>query len=380
MNKYLVILLAAAVFISCNKPDKKVVEPSFTISMDTVNVDSKGEILFLNYFLGVSTIDPSQKFLYNMNMMKTVLEKINLETLSLDTLIQLEREGPNGIGSPYTIIALDNGGFLFSNNYTLRYMDTSWQVTKKITLSKEEYITDLLPTGKSLSVQSNGISDDGRYLAGLYETSEMSEVPKGIVWFDLERETGKLIETQALDFIRENNLTLELDGQQRGGFSTAVFFEPSKDKILFSPTSKNMLMIYDLAADSLITKNYDSKLTSNEQKPGEAKTITDLNEFNKLREELIKDVTFGPWELDNKTGYRWRFSKELDRIIGEDSLIFKTVITVIDENFEPLGEAQLPAEIEFPNNFRIRDGLIYLFYNIDDELAFIRIKPNFTDE
>ncbi|SFT76705.1 protein of unknown function [Algoriphagus locisalis] len=380
MNKYLALLLSATIFASCDKAPEKVEEPSFSVSLDTVRVDAKGEILFLNYFLGVSALDPSQKFLYNMNMMKTVLEKINLETLKLDTLIQLEREGPNGVGGPSTIIALENGGFVFSSNYTLTYMDSGFKVSNKLTLAREKIITDLLTTGKSISAQSNGISSDGRYLAGIYETSEMSDKPEGIVWFDLEQETGKLIPTQALDFIRENNLTLELDGEIRGGFSTAVFFEPSKDKILFSPTSKNMLMIYDLATDSLITKKYQSKLTSNEQKPGESKTITDLNEFSKLREELIKDVTFGSWELDSKTGYRWRFSQELDRTIGEDSLIFKTVVTAIDENFELLGEAQLPQDFVFPYSFRIRDGMPYVFLNIDDELAFIRLKPTFTNE
>lgn len=380
MSRHLFFLLAASAITSCSQPSEIPEVPEFSISIDTVRVDSKGEILFLNYFLGVSTLDPAQKFLYNMNMMNSVMEKINMETLSLDTLIQMEREGPNGIGSPSTIIALENGGFVFSSNYTLRYMDPSFQVTKKLTLAREEFITDLLPAGKSISIQSNGISNDGKYLAGLYETSEMSDQPEGFVWLDLEKETGKLIETQALDFIRENNLTLELDGQIRGGFSNVVFFEPNKDKILFSPNSRNILMIYDLTTDSLITKKYESKLTSNEQKPGEAKTITDLNEFSKLREENMKKVDFGPWELDQSTGYRWRFSKELDRQIGEDSLIFKTVVTAIDENFEMLGEVQLPQDFVFPNSFRVRDGMPYVFLNIDDELAFIRIKPNFTDE
>jgi hypothetical protein len=380
MTKYLLFLLAAAATTACSQPSETPEASEFTISMDTVRIDAKGEILFLNYFLGVSTLDPAQKFLYNMNMMKSVLEKINMETLKLDTLIQLEREGPNGVGGPSTIIALENGGFVFSSNYTLTYMDSGFQVSKKLTLAREKFITDLLPTGKSISAQSNGISNDGRYLAGIYETSEMSDKPGGIVWFDLENETGKLIPTQALDFIRENDLNLELDGQKRGGFSTAVFFEPSKDKILFSPTSKNILMIYDLATDSLITKKYESKLTSNEQKAEEARTITNLEEFDKLRTENMKKVTFGQWELDQSTGYRWRFSQELDRQIGEDSLIFKTVVTAIDQNFELLGEAQLPQDFVFPYSFRVRDGMPYVFLNIEDELAFVRIKPNFNEE
>ncbi len=378
MNKYIFLLLT--VLSSCNRPSEEVEAPTFSISIDTVKVDSRGEILFLNYFLDISAVDPSQKFLYNMNMMESILEKINLETLSLDTLIQLDREGPNGIGSPFKIIALENGGFVFSNNYTLRHMDANWQVTKQTTLAREPYIMDLLPEGKSISVQSNGISMDGKFLAGIYETSKMSDKPDGIIWIDLEKETGKIIPTTALDFIRDNNLTLELDGKKRGGFSTAVFFEPSEDKILFSTTSKNMLMVYDIPTDSLITKTYESKLTSNEQKPGEAKTITDIDEFNKLRQENLKKVTFGPWNLDHKTGYRWRFSKELDHTVGEDSLVFKTVITAIDKNFEQIGEAQLPSDFIFPNNFRIHDGMIYTFLNMDDELAFVRLKPSIRHE
>ncbi len=376
MNKYLALLLVAAVLTSCSKTSDTIEQHSFSVSLDTVLVDSKDEILFLQYFLSVSTLDPSQKFLYNMNMMKSILEKINLETLSLDTLIQLEREGPNGIGSPSTIIALDNGGFVFSNNYTLRYMNADWQRTKQVTLAREQFIIDLLPTGKSISIQSNGISSDGRFLAGLYDGSGIGEKPDGIVWFDIENETGKLIPTQALDFITENNLILELDGQIRGGFSTSVFFEPTQDKIILSPSSRNMIMIYDLATDSLVSKKYESKLTSNEQKAGAMRTISDLNEFDELREENMKLVTFGPWEVDRKTGYRWRFSKELDRVVGEDSLVFKTVLTAIDENFEQLGEAQLPAEFEFPYTFRIHDGMIYVFLNIEDELAFVRVKPS----
>jgi len=263
-NKYLTLLLLATGLNSCSKPFENTEQRSFSVSLDTVRVDSGDEILFLQYFLNVSTLDPSQKFLYNMNVMEQILEKINLETLSLDSLIQLEKEGPNGIGFPSEVIALDDGGFLFSNNYTLSYLDANLQKTKQITLAREEFITEILPPSKTINIQSQGISTDGRFLAGLYDDSGIGQKPDGIVWIDLEKESGKIISTNELDFITENNLVLEIDGQVRGGYSGAVFFESSEDKIIFSPSSKNMLMIYDLAQDSLITKKYESKLTSNE--------------------------------------------------------------------------------------------------------------------
>lgn len=383
MNKSLLLpLLALAILASCGQSSEKTeAQPGFSISMDTVQVDSKGEILFLNYFLGISSLDKDQKFLYNMNAREYVLEKINLEKLSLDSLMKLEKEGPNGIGSFLnTLIALDNGGFVFSSGYTVNYLDANGNKTRQITLEREPFIKDLLPSGKSINIQSFGISKDGRFMAAFYDNSGIGQKPDGIIWMDINNNTGKIIPTDAFDFITDNNITLELDGNLAGGVSGLAFVEPHEDKIIFSPSSRNRLMIYDLNRDTLITKKYESKLTSDETKPGEAKTVTSIEEFDELREEYLKEVTFGRWQLDQKTGNRWRFSKELDRTVGEDSLIFKTVLTGIDENFEMLGEAKLPEEFAYPNNFWIREGMIYTFLNIDDELAFIRIKPTFDNE
>lgn len=378
MTKYLPLLFAATVIFSCSQSSETSEEPNFSIAMDTVQVDSKGEILFLNYFLNISTLDSSQKHLYNFNAMNYTLEKVNMETLSLDSMIQLEREGPNGIGSFLnTIISLEDGGFLFSNSYTLTYLDAEGNRTRQITLGREPFIQDLLPAGKSINPQSNGISEDGKFMAGLYGNDGLENDPDGVVWFDLFTNSGKIFPTDAFDFITENNLSLEIDGKLQGGFSEALFFEPQEDKIIISSTSRNSLMIFDLALDSLRIINYNSQFTNNSSKPLEAVTVSDIEEFDKLREEKLRDVTFGPWELDQKTGYRWRFSKEMDRIVGEDSVIFKTVMTAIDQDFDLIGEVLLPENFVFPFSFRIREGAPYVFLNQNDELAFIRLKPNF---
>lgn len=206
------------------------------------------------------------------------------------------------------------------------------------------------------------------------------QIPEGIIHIDLENETGKIIPTNAFEFITESNILLERDGKPAGANSGLIFFEPSEEKLILSSDSKNNIMIYDLLKDTLLIKPFKSKYTSDAQKSVETVTVEDVNEFLRLRDEKEKDVTFGPWKLDQKTGNRWRFSRELDRIIGEDSLIFKTVVTAIDENFELLGEAQLPEGFVFPYSFHIREGMPYVFLNIDDELAFIRINPDFDDE
>ena len=366
-----------ACLYSCSQPaqtDEQ--KPELKITLDTVRVDSKDEILFLNYYLNISSLDPSGKFLYNMNVQKNILEKINLETLELDSLIQLEREGPNGIGGfPSTFMVLEDGSFLFFNGYSLKKLDANGEKTLDIQLAKEDYIQNLIPEGFEFSFQSNGFSSDGNYFAALYGDPNYGSKPEGILWVDFQNQKGKLIPTDNLDFISENNVILRIDGQNKGANSSVVFFEPFEDKILFSSSARNTFMIYDFATDSITTKTYDSKLTRNAPIPEETKVVEDMEEFQRLRMEKIRQVNFAKWYLDKESGNRWRFSKELDKIVGNDSSVFKTVVTGIDKDFNMIGEYQFPSDFVFPFQTRVRKGMIYTFLNENDELAFIRIKP-----
>jgi len=40
-----------------------------------------------------------------------------------------------------------------------------------------------------------------------------------------------------------------------------------------------------------------------------------------------------------------------------------------------VNEELLPSDFTLPRKYFAREGMIYTFLNIDDELAFVRIKP-----
>jgi hypothetical protein len=58
-----------------------------------------------------------------------------------------------------------------------------------------------------------------------------------------------------------------------------------------------------------------------------------------------------------------------------DTILFKTVLTAFDPDFNQLHEELLPSDFTLPRKYFAREGMIYTFLNIDDELAFVRIKP-----
>jgi hypothetical protein len=64
----------------------------------------------------------------------------------------------------------------------------------------------------------------------------------------------------------------------------------------------------------------------------------------------------------------------MDRMKG-DTIVFKTVLTAFDSDFNQLHEELLPSDFTLPSTYFARKGMIYTFLNIDDELAFVRLKP-----
>lgn len=384
MNKnYLFFPTLFIVLISsCQEPKpQQEQKKEVSYSIDTVRVDSKDEILFLNYFLNISSLDGTGDFLYNFNVPNTKLEKINLNTLELDSIISLDKEGPDGIGIfPSRFKVLKDGSYLFYNGYNLINLDPTGKKTTNITFQKEDYITNSLPKGTEINIQSSNVSADGNYYAGVYGNPNYGEKPDGIMWVDLKNKQSKLIPTKELDFITENNILLTEGGNRQGANTSIVFFEPSKDQIILSTSARNNLMIYDLEKDTLEVKDLHSTLTRDAPVPRETIAVEDMQEFHRLRNERQKEVLFGNWYLDKETGNRWRFSKELDKVVGEDSLVFKNVLTGIDSKFNFIGETQIPSEIKFPYSTRFRKGMFYLFLNENDELAFVRIKPIIKNE
>ena len=64
----------------------------------------------------------------------------------------------------------------------------------------------------------------------------------------------------------------------------------------------------------------------------------------------------------------------MDRMIA-DSVITKDVVTFFDTDYTMLKEQKLENFTNSGTRF-FKDGMLYSFLNVDDELAFVRLKPN----
>lgn len=101
MKKFTLGVICGLSFIAACSTERKESSQNFELNLtqDTVMVDAGDGNIDLQYGLSYPELSNDGKFLFNYVFNRSKFDKINLETLTLETTLQFEREGPNGMGS-----------------------------------------------------------------------------------------------------------------------------------------------------------------------------------------------------------------------------------------------------------------------------------------
>ncbi|PZX47010.1 DUF4221 family protein [Algoriphagus chordae] len=356
--KKLTIIILAIVCLSCNGStevdnDKRA---DFSFKIDTVFIDAGDELIFHQVGLSHSDLSKDQKRLFNFTP-KSELEVIDLDSMKLLEKIALDKEGPLGTGWPYAIQVDQTGNLVFYGVEEVRFFSSDLSSMKRYQLT-----TDAL-SGLELERLSmfNPKITDGDFLFSIYQDYE--QVPHGLAIVSLEDMNVKKIPLDLEGRIAPYTYTLGSDRKVFEMINLALF-----DKTLIISTAyANEALILDLATDSVTVKTFHSELTSDKKKVPNKTAAGTINELDDLMKEAKKDVTFGQFYFDKTHRILARFSQEMDRKIG-DSLVFKNVLTVFDENLNQLAETLVPID-PFSKKF-FKDGKLYSYVNVEDELGF----------
>ena len=385
MRKLLYLTVLAG-FFACSEKDAASdydTSINFSYSLDTVMVDSGDEFIYLNWNLYTSDLSADEKYLYNFKTggNPTGLEVINLENLKLEKVIPMSLDGPNSIRSPYisNVYLLPDGTFYLSDNYEMYYFDQEGNKLSSFNYEKQEFEGERLPETQRIKF-NEVLSKDGKTLVALYGGQKMGDAVEGLATFDLG---NKRVSYTPLDFFQElekYQSILYYEGVHPMSMALAnIFLELKNDTLLYSNSAQNTVFFYHLKTDSLSSKTFSSKYTTNEA-PGNYQKRTDSEEeFREIMQAKDQEAFYGQLFFDAKNKVHWRFSKEMDQMKG-DTIQYKTVLTAFDSNFNQLHEELLPSDFVLPDTYFAREGMIYTFLNIDDELAFVRIKPTITYE
>lgn len=334
---------------------------NLTVSVDTVMVDSKEKLFELNRGPLSSSISEDGKYLFLFNSRFSQIQQINLDKLEWEKDITFEVEGPNGISDfVFYTQTLGEGKFLITSYRNMWILDDAG-------IKLKDYSISSLPITSELEELENSIilSKDQRSLFSLpgiryYE-------PRTLAKIDLQTFEVQNFPLKEMDWI----LDLKTGNSTQFAFDEYMYLKELNEQILVLSPSSSAFYRYDLGTDSLTYHSFVHQFSpiANDIK---LKNIVESDE--EYREELSRytmGISFGTPMWNKTRSIYFRIGRKPTQIDGpfqaKSSQVF---LYVYDREFNLIGEALLPGISKSPQYPFFKDGKLYSYVNVEDELGF----------
>lgn len=376
-----ILYVVGTLLLSCSSKENSSETSGSSVQLayeiDTVQIDAGQDFLFLKHSLLSSEVSKDKKTFFNVDELGSQLEIIDLDKLVLKEKVPFEREGPNGVGPEHisNFKTMENGNFAFFNIRQMTVLNPAMQKVSRNYFYPDAFENDTLPEKAEIVPFRRSLNAEGSQLAGFYDYFWENEI-LGIALIDLKTNHLKLIPTDKLDYLKDLVYTIvyETGAKSSSGEARSVdFFD---NKLIISTSAKNEVHIYDINSDSLSTKTYHSDLTADFKK-GSYMSETDSDLALELKD---LEVYFGPLVYDDLNKVFWRYSRE-SKSSNPENPDFIYVLTAFDQDFNQIHEEELNVDWTHKPTIKfIKDGMLYTYINLEDELGFLRVKTSITEE
>ena len=379
-NLYLIAFTLLFSFCSEKTETKPEFIDQFSVSFDTVIVDSKGEFIDLRDNLFFSGLSPDKSYLINFNRTDVQSERINLNELVFEIRIEYEKEGPNGIGTMISSLNVSDNDQVMVWFYGLyAFFDQNGLKTKDLAL--DNIAPDLLQGSDVYPQTIYEVPRNKDRVIGLFNSWKENDF--FLLEFDLANRTSKRIELPELAKINAYKTEITVNGNFAGNLAGSVFSTQSSDKLVISSSLINEIQILDLVNDSLYSKSWDTPLLgAKRQFIGPKQFEYNPEQMEEISKNSEEDINYGEliWDEVNEKYYRFSSKKKLTESKNEEGqytiISAEVFLSVFNNDLELIGEALIPEITSAPKKHFAKDGKIWIFENLDDELAFVRMVLN----
>lgn len=375
MNK-LLPLLALAVFASCgginsaeNTEPSNILE-NLTFSVDTVVVDPGDKLLSIasaSQLQGSSSLSQDQELLYLFDNKDQTLAVIDLNQLKIIEFLPFEKEGPNGVGEyAQGLQILNDGNFLITNFQSTGIFTREGEKLENFKLNDSEF--------KGLEVSSpfsSGLlmTADGKWLFSL--TGFYNNGAKDLVKLDPKQKTGEVFDLPALDIADDFSINL-LSKEGSMFYVEQSNLGELEGKLYISNKVTSSIYRYDHQLDSLELITFQHSLVANEKT---GKVNNEVSSQDGLFEEMAKVTTqigFEKllWNEERQLFFRLGTQLLNSSIDETETYKFKVYLFAYDSELNLIGEKLLEDLSESPKFYFFKDGKLYSYVNVEDELGF----------
>jgi len=382
MQRILLLALLFCVLFACSEGNNVDSETDanilndFSFTVDTLQIDSGEELINLSGGLRLSEVTPDKKFMYLLVPQDQGLLKINLDDAKLESRFQFEKEGPNGIGEyPSNFQYLPWDKFLITNFSQAGIFNLEGKKLKDLKMSMND-------VGGFDSEDETPLNYDVRLSKDLKThyslPGDFFEGTRDFAVVDLETKSGKLIDLPEMDIAGD----FRIINQSQNGFT--IYIEEVTgnqigDHMYITSTATSKVYRYDMRIDSLQLFEFPHKITAI-SKTGEVKNeVSSQEEFETEMEKLQGQIRYNPLLWDDQTQRFYRFGgKTLPKISEDVPQKSEVYLYAFDKDLNLLGETEIEELDKLPSYPFFKDGKLWSYVNIEDELGFAVMEFNFN--
>ncbi len=367
MRYFLLTPIAILLLFSCSQNVDQSIQEQINYRIvfeDTLRIDSKDELLFVNNSLGTSSYLSSTDKLYNFNLKNYGIEVLDIDNEEFVARHPFENDGPNAVGRYITgfQVLSEDDIYIFDINFFAKY-----------TLKGERlFKIDLkdIPTfdGDTLQVNERVMPGGGFYKDQFITTSSKDFIYQGVLFLNFDKQEIRKDLTPEFDKASELRFMLQLDDMripQGPEFRMNVL----NDMAILSCDSYNEVIIYDLLNDTRTHRKFTSSIMPNEKVAKHGSPIIEVTRDDLSALALLNaQITFGQFYFDDLNKLFYRISYMSNGLEGDQRKL-RYFLSIFDQNLNHLHDiGDLPDD--FPAQFLfILNGKMYSFLNENDEIA-----------
>lgn len=345
------------------------------IKLDTIKIDPIGQILYLNDDIQGADISKDEKYLYNFNFYDHSLEKINLNELRLEEKLPFEKEGPNGTGQFMGRIELYSRNQLIIGDIN-RMELFSLEGVKLLTIRYKNFSVGLENGDQIVGNPVLDINANRLYIL----TNRLSDKIYSLLILNISSSEVLKVPLESFTNLNDYRFTLRV-GNGSVSIDPYVRMEKFGSKLILSNQVNSDFLVFDTSIDSLLLKTYSSNLTDSGKLGNYKKEHETEKSLGDEYTKFLQDINFLPpfWDDKNQVFYRFSYQEIKGHDEKNQQKQVKVYLSAFDSNLNLLGEVQIDHLNEISNNafFRrfpmhfVKDGNIWIYKNISDELYFI---------
>lgn len=371
--KKLAFFAILLIIFSCGSKDS---EESFsdnilenlTYNVDTVVVNPGEELINLAWGLRLSDLSPDNRTLYLLDDKDKTVSVIDLDELKLLRKLPFEKEGPNGIGEYLASLQLLAGDrFLFSGFQNTGIYSSQGQKLEGLKISAAD-VEGLNSDDESSLWHGIRLSNDQRHLFSL--PGNFFEGTRDLVKVDFETKKGKVIDIPAMDMASQFRIVLRSD-EMMSVYVEEVSLQELNGKLIIRNTASSDAYLYDYNLDSIRLVTFDHQLVAKKREGTVRNEVTSQKEFEDEMAKLSVQIGFERfiWDGESKRYYRFGriYQPKVDEETPQKADVF---LFAYDKDFKLIGETQLKDLTNVPAYPFFKDGKLWSYVNVEDELGF----------